>query len=173
MTLALHQAKGRANVHYYLHGRVWAHLRHVTDVVSTKGQGWNWIIKLLMMWHVKSGKSVQQWQILTEATVSRSFKTWDAEPMLVQCWASVADGDPAPNQHWLNVSYFPGVILQTSTVWDEYPWRGVRRLTLHLTSQDELCGGKFTSGASCEASSSKLHVLAQCCINTGTPFATL
>ena len=24
-------------------------------------------------------------------------------PMMVQCWASVADGGPALNQHWVNV----------------------------------------------------------------------
>ena len=29
--------------------------------------------------------------------------TRDAEPMLVYCWASVADSGPALNQHWLNV----------------------------------------------------------------------
>ena len=28
----------------------------------------------------------------------------DVEPMLVKGWASVVDGGPAFNQHWLNVS---------------------------------------------------------------------
>ena len=34
--------------------------------------------------------------------------------MLVQCWASVADGGPALNQHWVNVLCMPGLITQAA-----------------------------------------------------------
>ena len=35
-----------------------------------------------------------------------SQQTQDIHPMLVRCWASVVDGGPALNQHWVNVSCF-------------------------------------------------------------------
>ena len=36
-------------------------------------------------------------------------QTRDIEPMLVYCWADVADGVPTLNQHWFNVSCLPGI----------------------------------------------------------------
>ena len=35
----------------------------------------------------------------------------DVSPMLVQCWASVADSGPTLNQHWRTVSSLLGNVL--------------------------------------------------------------
>ena len=46
------------------------------------------------------------------ANNSMSFhQTRDVEPVLVWCWASVVDGGPIINQHWLNVSCLLGFHL--------------------------------------------------------------
>ena len=37
-------------------------------------------------------------------------QTRDVEPVLVLCWASVADGGPELDQHWVNVSCLLGVL---------------------------------------------------------------
>ena len=36
-------------------------------------------------------------------------QTRDVHQMLVQCWASVADGGPTLHQHWVNVSCLLGI----------------------------------------------------------------
>ena len=33
------------------------------------------------------------------------------QPMLVQCWATVVDGGPTLNQHWLDTSYLLGILF--------------------------------------------------------------
>ena len=37
-------------------------------------------------------------------------QTWDVEPVLVWCWASIADGGPELEQHWVNVTCLLGVL---------------------------------------------------------------
>ena len=37
-------------------------------------------------------------------------QTRGAEPVLVLCWASLADGGPELDQHWVNVACLPGVL---------------------------------------------------------------
>ena len=39
-------------------------------------------------------------------------KTRNVDPVLVQCWGSIADGRPTVYQRWLNVACFPGYIFQ-------------------------------------------------------------
>ena len=39
--------------------------------------------------------------LLSESRLTR--QTGDARPMLVYCWATVCDGGPTVNQHWVNV----------------------------------------------------------------------
>ena len=48
---------------------------------------------------------------ITMVTLERSRKTRDIEPLLVQCWASVVDGEPTLNQQWLNVSCLLGCFV--------------------------------------------------------------
>ena len=40
-------------------------------------------------------------------------KTRYTDPMLVQCWASVAAGGPALNQHWVSVSCWLGYVSKS------------------------------------------------------------
>ena len=41
-------------------------------------------------------------------SVSLAQQTRYIDPMLVQCWTSVVDGDPTLDQHWIDVSCLLG-----------------------------------------------------------------
>ena len=41
--------------------------------------------------------------------------SWEADPMLVYCWASVADARPTVIQYWINVTYLFGLWIPCAT----------------------------------------------------------
>ena len=42
---------------------------------------------------------------------SNTIITLDIDPLFDQCWASVADGEPALNQHWFDLLLYIRVYL--------------------------------------------------------------
>ena len=101
---------------------------------------------------------------------------WYAEPMLVYCWASVANGEPILNQHWLNVSHFLEVFPPDVHClgWVFMERSAASYTSSHITYESVVAKSlQVLLVKQAPASSSKLHFLAQCCINIGTSFATL
>ena len=73
--------------------------------------------------------SMQQHTALCTGTPLVSRKTTHAQPMLVQCWATVCDGGPTLNQHWfidcwktiVTCLHLYASVMSTNGV-TKYPW---------------------------------------------------
>ena len=60
----------------------------------------------------------------TSVSDNRNQQLWDIYPMLVWCWASVKEGGPTSNQHWVDVNWccWRGCCRQPFSLCQRHSW---------------------------------------------------
>ena len=93
------------------------HLYHIYTMLVQRGRRWAGVVEMLYKCFVFARLPAQatkfkSWRSETEHATYQSLRlpkilsqqTRDVDPVLFQCWASVADGGPTFKQHWVSAS---------------------------------------------------------------------